>query len=216
LTNGRRLVSLLVVVGAACTDATPVRIAGATDTVVINTTMLERLDAKVVNRNGVAIAGTRVAYASTAPDSILAIRGLNSIQCRNDGVARVTLSAGKLSSSVMVRCNIIEKIVAEQLVCTRLGNRPLSLSVAAYDRDGNVIPSPRLYIISDSSLVRIANGFMTPLRSGDGDIDYTNGRHRAVTLIRVLDTAAIADSGRLSRTLTVRDKMFESVCAALL
>lgn len=209
-----RLITTLLVAGVVgCSDATPARIVTAADTLIINTTMVEPLDVHVVNRQGLVVPGVPIHYALATTDSTLVIRDGNRIQCRKDGVTRVALSAGKLTSSATVRCNIIEKIVAERVVCTRLGDPPPRLSVAAFDRDGNQIQNPRLYIISDSSFVRIANGMITPLKAGDGDVDYTNGRHRAVTLLRVLDTAAIIDSSRIVKA---RNEMFEPVCAELL
>ena len=207
------LATLFVNSAVGCSDATPARIVTAADTLIINTTLVEPLDVHVVNRKGVVVPGVPIQYSMTALDSALVIRDGNRIQCRKDGITRVTLSAGKLTSSATVRCDIIEKIVAESVMCTRLGDPPLRLSVAAFDRSGNEIPNPRLYIISDSSFVRIANGLITPLKAGDGDVDYTNGRRRAVTLLRVLDTAAITDS---SRTVKARNEMFEPVCAGLL
>ena len=208
-----RLIAVLLVVGIiGCSDKSPARIAASADTLIVNSTLLEPLDVHVVDRKGVVVPGVPIQYMMADGDSTLVIRDRNRIQCQKDGIAHVALSAGELTSSATVRCDIIEKIVAEGMVCTRLGEPPLHLSLAAFDRHGNSIPNPRLYIISDSSFVRIANGLITPLRAGDGDIDYTNGRHRGVTLLRVLDTAAVADS---SRTIKARNEMFEPVCAGL-
>jgi hypothetical protein len=210
-----RLIAILFVVSVTgCSDTTPARIALSGDTVIVNTTTVAPLDVHVVNRKGVVLPQIPVRYSMTDPDSTAVTQG-NGIQCRNDGVARVSLSAGRLASSVMVRCHIIEKIVAEGLVCTRLGDPPVRLSATAFDRDGNEISAPRMDIITDSSFVRIANGLIIPLRAGDGDIDYTNGRRRGVTLLRVLDTAAVVDSVR-SHSIKARDEMFEPVCRKLL
>ena len=209
-----RLISILLVAGViGCSDKTPARIALPSDTVIVNTTMIGGLGAQVVNRDGVVLPRMPIRYSTTTPDSI-AIVYENGVQCRHDGVTRVMLSAGRLTSPAMVRCHIIEKLVAEGVVCTRLGDSPVPMSVAAFDHDGNAIPSPRIYIKSDSTFVRVANGFITPLKAGDGDVDYTSGRRRAVTLLRVLDTAAVVDSSRV-RIIQARDEMFEPVCARL-
>jgi len=214
LTSLFRLTAALSVVTAmGCSDTAPARIVVAADTLVVNTTIVEPLDVHVVNRQGAVVQRVPIQYSITAPDSILVIRDGNRIQCRSDGVARVMLTAGRLKTSATVRCDIIEKIIAEGLVCTRMGDPPLRLSVAAFDNSGNAIANPRLYVISDSSLVRIANGFITPLKAGDGDIDYTNGRHRTVTLIRILDRASVVDSS--SPRSKSRNAMFRPVCAQL-
>lgn len=208
-----RLISALFVCSVTgCSDTTPAQIAVQSDTLIVNTTTVEPLDVQVLNRKGAVVRGVPIEYSTTESDSTLVVRDGSRIQCRGDGTTRVTLTAGKLATSAIVRCDIIEKIVAEGLVCTRLGDPPLHLSIAAFDRDGNAIANPRLYVLTDSSFVRIANGLITPLRAGDGDIDYTTGRRRAVTLLRVLERTGTLDS---SSSIAARNKMFESVCAAL-
>ncbi len=171
--------------------------------------MLEPLDAKVVDRSGSVIRGAAITYSSAASDSVLTIRDGRAVQCRNDGVSPVVLSSGGIKSTVMVHCDIIENITAEAFVCTRLGDAPIPLSVAATDRNGNAISNPRIYVTTDSSFLRVKDGLITPLKAGDGDIDFTNGRRRAVTLVRVLDTAKVS----AARVIHARDKMFAPVCA---
>jgi hypothetical protein len=204
---------LAVAVVTGCSDQTPSRMTVPADTVIVNTTLIEPLDVHVVDRDGAVIRGRAIRYSTTSRDSTLEIRGGNAIQCRRDGVALVRVTAGRFTDSVAVRCDIIERIIAEELVCTRIGDPPIPLSVAAFDAEGREISNPRLYIRADSSFVRIGSGFITPLKSGDGDIEFTNGRHRATTLIRVLDTGRVV-SARGSRVIKARDRMFEGVCGA--
>ncbi|HEX6575881.1 MAG TPA: hypothetical protein VF042_13005 [Gemmatimonadaceae bacterium] len=203
---------ILLTASVGCADNTPARIATSADTVTVNTTMLEPLDAHVVNEKGDVVPADVIRYSTTA-DSIVAIRDGTAVQCRNDGIAPVTLTSGKLTSTVLVRCAIIEKIVAEPYVCMRLGEPPAPLSVAAFDRQGGSIAAPRLLLLTDSSFVRIIDGKIVPLKAGDGDIGYTNGRRRAVTLLRVLDTARTSSSATQPRIIHARDRMFDPVCA---
>jgi hypothetical protein len=201
---------LLLVANGGCEDKKPARIESPSDTLVVNTTTVDPLDVHVVDRKGAVIPAAAIDYSTDAPDSILMIRGGRAIQCRNDGTARVMLESGKLRSSVTVRCDIIDKIEAAAVICTQLGDPPIPLSVSAFDRDGNAVPAPRLYVTADSLFVRISNGLITPLRAGDGDIGYTNGRRRSFTLLRVLDSAANVKSD--SRFIHARDSMFTGVC----
>ena len=208
-----RRLYLIVVAGVACSHSTPSRIVASSDTVVVNTTMLEPVEAHVLNRKGAVIHGAPIDYTTTASDSILAVRDGRAVQCRNDGAAPVTLSSGGIKSTVIVRCEIIEKLEAEPFVCMRLGGPAVPLSVTGMDKNGNPIPAPRVYLRTDSSFVRVMNGLVYPLKAGDGDLWYTNGRRRAFTLIRVLDTVAVGKSK--ARLIHARDKMFAPVCAQL-
>lgn len=201
----------LLVANVGCFDRTPVRIAAASDTVTVNTTMLEPIEARVVNRKGAVIRGAAIEYSSTAPDSILTVRDGRAIQCRNDGLAPVTLTSGRITSIVTVRCEIIERLEAEPFVCMRLGDPPVPMSVTALDKTGHVVSTPRIYLYTDSSFLKVKDGMVSPLKAGDGDLWFTNGRRRAITLVRVLDTASVANSK--VRVIHARDRMLAPVCA---
>ena len=177
------------------------RIDVPTDTVTINTTLIERLEARVVDQQGKPVARRHLTVVAQ-PDSIALPYDNGGIQCRYDGVATVSLTSGPLHASMTVRCRIAERVgVDEFFTCMKVGDRPIPYVLYAYDAQGNIMTHARLLIdISDTNVVRLDHGMIVPLHAGRANIDAHAGRRMAGKMIAVDDTAAGAPRDSICRS----------------
>lgn len=164
----------LVAVGA-CADHTPARIAFASDTIHVNTTLWTDPGVSVVNAAGKRIDGVVPTLRAT-PDSLIAVGSGGAIRCHDDGVGRLEVRAGALYGARYVDCHLARSFTPVRVYQLRVGGPPARFDMTAYDRDGRAIaPLHAPVTVQDSSVLRLDRGLIYPLKAGGSSVSVCSG-----------------------------------------
>lgn len=159
----RRL--LLAVVVTGCANAAPVQLVVPSEPYVINGPAPVPVPAQLLRRNGELIAATGLDVQLSADSAVQLTNGR--LSCDGAGEAEVTLSSGALRARFSVRCRPITSFRPPPALDLYVGGPPQPLAIQALGPENQPVTEWRAGIlVHDTSVVRVARGYVYPLRRG--------------------------------------------------
>ncbi|HET9685496.1 MAG TPA: hypothetical protein VFP15_15430 [Gemmatimonadaceae bacterium] len=159
------------ITSAGCRETRPARIEVPSDTVTVNSTLFTPVGIRVLDEHGETLPDTLIHYA-VADTSILGMGSHDLVNCHDDGTTVITATSGDISARVVIRCRVVRRFGAPQIVELVAGGPPASLDIVALDSVGNVMSPVRLQAtISDSTVIALRNGEVYGLKPGYASID---------------------------------------------
>lgn len=182
-------VLLIVLVSvAACRDAPAGITVGNGDTVVINARRAVTLPVRDV------IDDRQVQYEVTSGTVLRALGG-DSLACSGRGDARLRMTAGSVSSSVVVLCRPIKAVSNVRVVELIAGGPPQPLAIGGVDDSGRTVGRIAVDVtVRDSSIAVVREGLIYPRRPGWTFLLFDLAGCQVQSLVRVHDPAPAADT----------------------
>lgn len=190
--------SVLVLLALGCADAAPTRIVVPSEPYVLNGPAPVPLPAQLLLPNGTLTVPKQLgAQLSTDSAVQLAHRLLS---CRRAGEADVTLSSGTLRAYFTVRCRPITSFrPPPPTLDLYVGGPPQPLAISPVGPHNEAVTEWRAGIsVRDTSVVRVKNGYVYPLRFGRTTIRLDFGGISTPVSAMVVERV-IADSLLLAR-----------------
>lgn len=191
----RVLLGLLTVVG--CADAEPTRLVVPSEPYVLNGPAPVPVPAQFMLQNGDLTPATPLDAQLSADSAVRLVNG--QLSCRQSGDAQVALRSGTLRAQFTVRCRPITSFRPPPPLDLYVGGPPQPLAVSAVGLHNEAVTEWRAGItVRDSTIVRVENGYVYPLRLGRTTIrlDF-GGISTPVTAVVV--ERVVADSVALAR-----------------
>jgi len=160
----------LLACAGACADATPARIDGPADTIVVNSSEWTPIGIQVLDRRGGRIARPTVTYHA-APESLFRVSTTGAVGCMHDGTGAITIRAGTVDRRFPIRCELVHSFGPMAIFELIAGGSPAPLVLQAYDARGKPMARARLQLrISDTTVIALRDGMIHGLRPGAAGI----------------------------------------------
>ena len=183
LVHPMRLFSATMALLSACGhEPPPARpparlVAGASDTVVVNSEYPTTLPVRALDAEGRTVAGTSIRFVSAGSHS-LPITAAGAVTCPRSGDFVVRATLDRLMLPLAVQCRLVEYVRTPGPIQFVLGDSMLSLPIAvrfvSYDAKARPIsPAVAHVSVGDTSIVSLHGRVISPRRRG---ITWANAR----------------------------------------
>lgn len=190
----------LTLILTSCDRSTPARVtAGRSDTIVVNNVRETRLAAHRLSRRGDTLSERPMLWRQVGGDArSLAPEGI--VDCSQRGNVEAEVASGDVAARIAILCRPIMMLYFTPGENIRLKGGPVPYGLTGVGRDGQpVLQIAGTVVLTDTSVVTLADGQIIPRRVGDAWIRVTAGDCDDYVPVTVEDPVAALDSLALNR-----------------